>query len=219
MAQASKRISLVLVNGIPRAREEIASLIRAQPGFHVLDSSADMKEVLRQVRATRPDIVLLNLRHAGEDSLALAGALHRAVPKSRVIIMGLEAPQNDVTSFVRAGASGFIMAGASCEQFLQTVRSVVQGIQALPSELTRSLFGQLRRHGVGGRPKRRPSIRRVSKLPGNRHLEIVAFSQLAADPGKIPRPPHGTGPKLVRSSRSTPSSFNPLIDCPLRPAQ
>ncbi len=197
MTQVRKRISLVLVNGIPRAREEIASLIRAQPGFHVLAASADMKETLRQVRATRPDIVLLNLRQAGEDRLALAGALHRAVPKSRVIIMGLEAPQEDVVSFVRAGVSGFIMAGASFDQFLQTVRSVVQGIQALPSELTRSLFGQLKRHGIRGRLKRSPGVRRLPKLPGNRRLEIAAFSQRAADPAKIPRPPHGPGPSLV----------------------
>jgi len=193
----TRRTSLVLLNGYPPAREGIASLIRAQPGFHVLAPSADTKEALRQVRATRPDIVLLNLRQAGEDRLALAGALHRAVPKSRVIIMGLEAPQNDVASFVRAGVSGFIMAGASFEQFLQTVHSVVQGIQALPSELTRSLFGQLKRHGVRGRPKRWPGIRRLSKLPGNRHLEIAAFSQFAVDPAKIPRPPHGPGPSLV----------------------
>jgi DNA-binding NarL/FixJ family response regulator len=156
-----------------------------------------MKETLRQLRATRPDIVLLNLRHAGEDRLALAGALHRAAPKSRVIIMGLEASQNDVASFVRAGVSGFIMAGASFEQFLRTIRSVVQGIQALPSELTRSLFRQLRRHGVRGRAKRWPSIRRMSKLPGNRHLEIAAFSQRAVDPAKIPRPPHRRGPSVV----------------------
>ncbi len=196
MAQ-TRRISLVLLNGYPPAREGIASLIRAQPGFHVLAPSADTKEALRQVRATRPDIVLLNLRQAGEDRLALAGALHRAVPKSRVIIMGLEAPQNDVASFVRAGVSGFIMAGASFEQFLQTVHSVVQGIQALPSELTRSLFGQLKRHGVRGRPKRWPGIRRLSKLPGNRHLEIAAFSQRGADPAKIPRLPHRPGPSLV----------------------
>ena len=197
MTQARKRISLVLVNGIPRAREAIASLIRAQPGFHVLAPSADMKETLRQVRATRPDIVLLNLPQAGEDRLALAGALHRAVPKSRVIIMGLKAPQNDVVSFVRAGVSGFIMAGGSFEQFLQTVRSVVQGIQALPSELTRSLFRQLRQarspgtaEAVAGHQARCP------KLRGNRHLEIAAFSQLAVDPAKIPRSTHRPGPSV-----------------------
>ena len=197
MTQARKRISLVLVNGIPRARKEIASLIRAQPGFHVLAPSADVKETLRQLRATRPDIVLLNLPQAGEDRLALAGTLHRAVPKSRVIIMGLKAPQNDVVSFVRAGVSGFIMAGASFEQFLRTIRSVVQGIQALPSELTRSLFRQLRRYGVRGRPKRPPGIRRLSKLRGKCHLEIAAFSQRAVDPAKIPRSPHRPGPSVV----------------------
>jgi DNA-binding NarL/FixJ family response regulator len=194
VAQA-RRISWVLVNGNPLAREGIASLIRAQPGFYVLAPSADMKETLGQVRATRPDVVLLNLRQAGEDRLALARALHRAVPKSRVIIMGLKPSQNDVVSFVRAGVSGFIMADASFEQFLQTVRSVVQGIQSLPSELTRSLFGQLKRHGVRGRLKRSPGVRRLPKLPDNRRLEIVAFSQLALDPAKIPRPPHAPGPK------------------------
>ncbi|HSR91707.1 MAG TPA: response regulator [Gemmatimonadales bacterium] len=197
VAHARQRISLILVNGNPLGRERVASLIRVQPGFHVLTPSAGTKEILRQVRATRPDVVLLNLGQAGEDRLALASALHRAVPKSRVIIMGLKAPQKDVVSFVRAGVSGFIMADASLEQFLQTVRSVVQGLRALPAELTRSLFGQLKRHGVWGRPKRSPSIRRLPRLPGNRRLEIVAFSPLAVDPAKIPRPPHGPGPSLV----------------------
>jgi DNA-binding NarL/FixJ family response regulator len=197
VAHARKRISLVLVNGNPLGRENVASLIRVQPGFCVLAPSADTKETLRQVRATRPDVVLLNLPQAGEDRLALAEALHRAVPKSRVILMGLKAPQNDVVSFVRAGVSGFIMADAPFEQFLQTVRSVVRGIQALPSELTRSLYGQLRRHGVRGRPKRWPGVRRLPKLSGNRRLEIAAFSELAAHPAKIPRPPRGPGPSPV----------------------
>jgi DNA-binding NarL/FixJ family response regulator len=197
VAHARKRISLVLVNGNPLGRENVASLIRVQPGFCVLAPSADTKETLRQVRATKPDIVLLNLPQAGEDRLALAEALHRAVPKSRVILMGLKAPQNDVVSFVRAGVSGFIMADAPFEQFLQTVRSVVRGIQALPSELTRSLYGQLRRHGVRGRPKRWPGVRRLPKLSGNRRLEIAAFSELAAHPAKIPRPPRGPGPSPV----------------------
>src|SRR4029453_5702620 len=88
-------------------------------------------------------------------------------------------------------------ADASLEQFLQTVRSVVQGIDALPSELTRSLFGQLKRDPVRGRLNRPPGVRRLPKLPGNRRLEIVAFSQLAVDPVKIPRPPHEPGPSLV----------------------
>jgi DNA-binding NarL/FixJ family response regulator len=196
VAHARKRISFVLVNGNPLGREKLASLIRAQPGFFVLTPSGGMAETLRQLRATRPDIVLLNLPQA-RDRLALAGALHRVVPKSRVIIMGLKAPQNDVVSFVRAGVSGFIMADASFEQLLQTVRSVAQGIRSLPAELTRSLFGQLRRHGVRGRPKRPPGVTRLPKLPGNRRLEIVAFSQLAIDPANIPRQPHGPGPKSV----------------------
>ena len=69
MTQARKRISLVLVNGIPRARKEIASLIRAQPGFHVLVPSADVKETLRQLRATlRACILHPQLRQKGVEN-------------------------------------------------------------------------------------------------------------------------------------------------------
>lgn len=138
---------MVLVDDLRSSREGVVALIRAQPGFQVLAASAEIGEALRKVRETRPDVVLLNLRLEGNDSLTLAGALHGGVPESRVVIMGVEPLHTAVTSLVRAGASGFIMAAASFDRFLSTIHSVAQGIQVLPFELTRSLFGQLGRRG------------------------------------------------------------------------
>lgn len=157
-----KRISLVLVVDNPSVRGGVMSLIRAQRSFHVLAVSTEVEAALRQVREIRPDIVLLNLRPEGDDSLTLAGALHGDVPKSRVIIMGLVAPQQDVASFLRAGVSGFIMAGASFETFLNAIHSVARGIQVLPPELTRSLFDQLKRHKVRGGPRRTLDVGRLT---------------------------------------------------------
>jgi DNA-binding NarL/FixJ family response regulator len=79
-----------------------------------------------------------------------------------VIVMGLEAPQDDVARFLRAGVSGFIMAGAPYETLIETVHSVVRGVPVLPAELTRSLFGQLKKHGVLGRPKRPAGLTRLT---------------------------------------------------------
>ena len=162
VAHMRKRISLVLVDDNPLEREGVVALIRAQPGFHVLAASAEIEAALQKVRDTKPDLVLLNLPQEGDDSLTLAGALHGEVPASRVIIMGLEAPHADVASFVRAGVSGFIMAGASFDRCFRTIHSVAEGVQVLPLELTRSLFGQLNRHGVRGRPKRTLDIQRLT---------------------------------------------------------
>lgn len=166
MAHVRKRITMVLVDDTPTARKGVLALIRTQPGFRVLAASAEIDEALRRVRDTTPDIVLLNLPQKGDDSLTLAGALHGEATASRVIIMGLEARQPDVAGFVRAGVSGFIMAGASFDTFLSTIHSVDQGIRVLPRELTRSLFGQLVLHGVRGRPKRRLELEGLTHREG-----------------------------------------------------
>jgi DNA-binding NarL/FixJ family response regulator len=150
----SRPISLVFIDDNRSSRQGLVTVIRAQPGFHVLAASADTEEALRTVREARPDVVLLDLGQEDDDRLALATAFHGEVPESRVIIMGLGPLQEDVASFVRAGVSGFIMAGASFDEFLHTIHSVAHGTQVLPLELTRSLFGQLNRPGVPPRPKR-----------------------------------------------------------------
>ncbi len=158
----NRDISLVLVGDGATPETGVASRIRAQPGFHVVASLTDIAAVLEQVCRSRPDIVLLNLQQTGDDTQTLAGALHGSAPGSRVILMGLEAPQKDVARFLRAGVAGFIMAGASFDDFLTTIHSVVDGIPVLPPDLTCSLFGQLRRYGVLGRPKRVPDVMRLT---------------------------------------------------------
>ncbi len=167
-----KRISLVLIDDNPTAPEGVAFRIRAQPGFHVLAVSAKIVEALGLVRKARPELVLLNLRRKGSARLALAAALHGAAPESRLILMGLEPLHEDVASYVRAGASAFIMADAPFDTVLGTLRSVAEGNQILPPELAGCLFGQLTGYGAWSRPDRMAGLE--SKLAANSRLEVSA---------------------------------------------
>lgn len=183
-----KRISIVLVDDDPQETAGVVALMRAEPSFHVLVASAEVEEAMKKVRETSPDVVVLSLRPEGDDLLTVAGALHGESPASRVIIMGVLPLQQDVANYVRAGVSGFVMAGASFERFHSTVHSVAQGMRVLPLELTRSLFGELNRDGVGVRPKRTLDIklltdreREVADLivKGMSNKEIAAQLQIA----------------------------------------
>jgi DNA-binding NarL/FixJ family response regulator len=158
-----KRISIVLVDDNSSMCQSIVGVINAQPDFHLLETLAEIEVALRRVRNTEPEIVLLNLRHVGDDSLALAGALHGAVPKARVIVIGLKPRHVDVASFIRARVFGFIMQDATFDKFLHTIGSVAQGTTVLPPELTRSLFDQLHRHRGVGPLKRTLTIERLTE--------------------------------------------------------
>ncbi|HSE50570.1 MAG TPA: hypothetical protein VLB00_00150 [Gemmatimonadales bacterium] len=111
------RITLVLLDDHAPALPGVDALIRSQPGLELLSVPAETEEALRQVRETS--------RY------------------STVIVMGLEPHHADVVGFVRAGVSGFVMANATRERFLGSVRAVMQGQTVLPAELTSTLFAQL----------------------------------------------------------------------------
>ena len=188
MPPTSCTISLVLIDDSPLERGGVVARLRADPGFRLLAASAEVEEALKQVRETGPDVVLLSLRRGDDEGLMLAGALHGEAPASRVVVMGLKSAHQDVAGYVRAGAAGFIMAGASFGVVTRTIQSVAQGTRVLPPELTHSLFGQLARHDGRVLPNRILDIKRLTEreraitdliVQGLSNKEIAARLELA----------------------------------------
>lgn len=143
-------ISIVLIDDNRMLREGLANLIREQPGFKVLAASANIIEALQKVRDAKPRVVLVDFGLENHDSLRLTATLHREVPEAKVIVMGLFPLHEDIADFVRAGASGFVMKDASLDEFLGTIRTVADGKDVLPTQLTGSLFTQIALRAVEG---------------------------------------------------------------------
>jgi DNA-binding NarL/FixJ family response regulator len=158
----SPHISLVLIDDDLATHKGVVAHIRAQPGFRVLATLAEAEAAIKRVCDIEPDIVLLNLRPRGDDTLTLAGALHGAVPESRVVLMGVLPKQANITGFIRACVRGFIMADASFDEFLRTIQAVANDMHVLPPELAHSLFGQLKEDATRGRPRRTLDTKRLT---------------------------------------------------------
>jgi DNA-binding NarL/FixJ family response regulator len=161
---------LVLIEDNRLLREGIAALIRSEPGFEILASSADADEAMRTVREAKPDIVLLDFGLADHDSLSLTATLRADVPEARVIVMGLLPAHEDVADYVRAGASGFIMKDATFDQFFATIRAVAAGAEVLPRELTRAVFAQIVEDSVRDLPRVMEAV-----LLTNRERQVVGL--------------------------------------------
>lgn len=216
----NKPISLVLVDDDPSTQQGVVARIRALPRFRILAVVSNAGAVLETVRASAPDIVLLNLDASSETSLTLAGVLHGAVPLSRVIILVRDPARIDVASHVRAGVSGFLLASASPARARQTILSVANGIQVLPLELTRSLFGQLTRPGKRGRTRAKHTgalsirEREIADLivQGANHDEIAI--QLDIAPAKVTYHVHRVLSKLAVTNRLEVGAFSEHRETP-----
>jgi DNA-binding NarL/FixJ family response regulator len=146
----NETISLVLIDDNRLLREGLAGLIEEQADLRILAASADIDEAMRTAREAKPRVVLIDLGLADCDSLWLTATIHREVPETRIIVMGLFPLYDDVADFVRAGASAFLMKDASFAEFLRTIRAVAGGAEVLPPQLTGSMFGHIVRHAMRG---------------------------------------------------------------------
>ena len=171
VAKGKAPIALVLIDDNRLLREGITAMVHSQPDFKVLVASADVEEAIRKVRDAKPNVVLLDFGLADHDSLSLTATVHREVPEARVIVMGLLPMQDDVSDYVRAGASGFIMKDASFEDFFATIRAVAGGAEVLPPALANSLFAEIFRNVAKTESSQ---IREAVQLT-NREVQVIAL--------------------------------------------
>ena len=64
--------SVLIADDEPLARERIARLVNAVPGYHVCGEAADGEEVLSRIAELSPDLLLLDIRMPGMDGMEAA---------------------------------------------------------------------------------------------------------------------------------------------------
>lgn len=140
------QVSIVLVNESLWIREGMARLINAQQEFCVVTASADDRHAAQVIRATQPDVVLLDWGRDVDGSVTRCAMARAEAPDSRIIVVGLLAGERaSVADHIRAGASGFVVQDTSFESLLTTIRAVHSGIKILPEALVSILFTELTR--------------------------------------------------------------------------
>ena len=96
-----------LVDDQDLIREGIAALLGLQPGIEVVGSASDGAEAVAGAPATRPDVILMDVRMPGMDGVAATTALTRLLPDTRIVMLTTFDDDDYVTRALRAGAVGY----------------------------------------------------------------------------------------------------------------
>ena len=139
----AKRIQVLVIEDNRLVRDGLAALLGDQPDLKVVGAVANASIGLAQMRATKPDVVLVDAALGNGDSHRLVRDLRKEGPETRVIVMDLLPVQEDVIEFVRAGANGFIVKDATIDDFVTTIRSVSHGAGVVPQSLTGTLLSHI----------------------------------------------------------------------------
>ncbi|MGZ3716492.1 MAG: response regulator, partial [Ktedonobacterales bacterium] len=136
-------IRIIVADDHPVVRDGLVAVLSTQADFAVVGEAGGGEEVLRQVAALDPDVLLLDLEMPEMDGVETLRRLREAKSGVRVIVFTAFDTDDRILAAVRAGAQGYLLKGVPREEVFQAVRVVHAGNSLLQPIVASRLMRQV----------------------------------------------------------------------------
>ncbi|WP_215543066.1 response regulator [Amycolatopsis sp. CA-230715] len=120
-------------------RAGLVLILDNAPGIEVVGEAADGAAAIRQARALRPDVVLMDVRMPGVDGIAATKQIV-ADELAQVLVLTTFDVDEYVYAALRAGAGGFLLKSVEAPRLVEAVCLVAAGEGVLAPQVTRKLI-------------------------------------------------------------------------------
>lgn len=137
-------IKVLLADDERLVRSGFKVLIDVEDDIEVVGEATNGAEAVEQARATRPDVVLMDIRMPKVDGIQATEQIVKTHGLQHVRVLILTTYETDAYVFeaLQAGASGFMLKDAGPAELLHAIRVVAAGDALLAPRITRRLIGQ-----------------------------------------------------------------------------
>jgi DNA-binding NarL/FixJ family response regulator len=127
VSMSNEPIRVVLVDDHAMVREGLRLLLRTAPDIVVVGEAEDGSAALAAAQRVLPDILVLDLDMPGMDGLSVLRELGIVLPKVRALILTVHAERERLVSLLEAGARGYLSKEAASRDLVEAIRVVAAG--------------------------------------------------------------------------------------------
>jgi DNA-binding NarL/FixJ family response regulator len=120
-------LRVVVVDDHPVFRMGMTALLGSLDGIEVVGEAADEQHAVAAVDAHVPDVVIMDLNLGESSGVAATREIARRHPGVAVLVVTMLDDDDSVFASMRAGASGYLLKGASPDEIERAVRAVANG--------------------------------------------------------------------------------------------
>jgi RNA polymerase sigma factor (sigma-70 family) len=170
MSAAPVRVLLVDDDDLMRAG--LRAVLSSDDTLTVVGEGADGRGSVDLVRASEPDIVLMDVRMPDLDGISATREILAVSPEVKVVILTTFEEDDYIFGALRAGASGFLLKRTKPEELIAAIHTIAAGDSLLSPSVTRRVIEQMAEQPV---PERAADQRLDELTPREREvLELIA---------------------------------------------
>jgi DNA-binding NarL/FixJ family response regulator len=136
----TRRVRILLADDHTLVSEALARLL--EPRFEVVGKVADGQALLQTARATKPDVVIVDIAMPVLNGLDAARYLREEMPACKLIFLTMTHDADLAREAMRIGALGYLLKTSAGWELLEAVDSALRGRQYVTPTLRRALERQ-----------------------------------------------------------------------------
>jgi len=138
-------IRIVIVDDHAILRDGIASILDAQPDFEVVEEAGSVAGALEAVRASKPDMVLMDYGLPDGTGLEATREILASFPQTNVVLLTVHEEDDLLFDALRSGAKGYLLKNIPAKEMLAKLRGLSQGDAAISPAQTRRILSEFAR--------------------------------------------------------------------------
>jgi DNA-binding NarL/FixJ family response regulator len=148
VSAANTPIKVLIADDEGLVRSGFKLLLDLEDDITVVGEATTGAEAVERARATRPDVVLMDIRMPKLDGIQATAQIAetRGLEQVRVLILTTYDTDDHVFDALQAGASGFLLKDAGPAELLHAIRVIAAGDALLAPRITRRLISQFAAH-------------------------------------------------------------------------
>jgi len=120
-------INVVLADDHVLVRDGIKALLEDQGGIIVIDEASNGKEALEVVSRNKPDILIVDIRMPEMNGIEVVRQINTSQMDVKTLVLSMHDSEEYVVQAIQAGADGYLLKGASKEEFIKALNKVASG--------------------------------------------------------------------------------------------
>ena len=151
----STPLRILLVDDHEVVRRGLAALLEGHDGWQIVGEAADGRSAVQLARATRPDVVVMDVAMPELNGFEAAQQIREALPRTEVLILTMHDGEQLVREVIAAGARGYVLKSDAGRQLVAAVRSLGEHRPYFTSQIAAKVYAESQARPSRGRP---PSI-------------------------------------------------------------
>lgn len=136
-------VRVLIVDDHPIFVDGLRSALEGAPEVEVVGEAGDGDEALAAVAELEPDVVLMDLTMPGRSGIEVTREVLAARPRTRVLVLTMQADDEAVLAAVRAGAAGYLLKGSDRAAVLRAIAAVAAGEAVFGTAVSARLLSHL----------------------------------------------------------------------------